>query len=161
MTIECSECKQKIVRWDYEIKKLKNLKIYTCRQCKYKKGNITKICSICKKEYKGLRSQIEKQTTCSYACSNKQFRTGPNNGNWSGNRYRSICKYHHKMACIICNEDKIVAVHHFDHNHNNNDPHNLVPLCPTHHQYCHSNYYHLIQKEIETYVDKIRKMITI
>jgi hypothetical protein len=74
---------------------------------------------------------------------------GKNNG---GKRnYRSICFENHDKKCIICGEDKIVAVHHFDEN-NNNDPKNLIPLCPTHHFYFHSKYRYLI-------IDKIKEFI--
>jgi len=37
--------------------------------------------------------------------------------------------------------DKIVAVHHINHNHSDNRPENLVPLCPNHHEMLHSNEY--------------------
>ena len=54
-------------------------------------------------------------------------------------------------ACIVCGEDNIVAVHHYDHNKKNNEPSNLIPLCPTHHQYVHSRYKHLVEDKIEVY----------
>lgn len=57
---------------------------------------------------------------------------------------------------MICGEDKIVAVHHYDHNHYNNDPANLVPLCPTHHQYVHSRYKDEVKSIIDDYVRKFR-----
>ena len=66
--------------------------------------------------------------------------------------YRSICFRDHKKECIICGEDNIVAVHHYDHNHSNNDPGNLVPLCPTHHQYVHSSFSDLVKEKIDSYV---------
>jgi len=66
--------------------------------------------------------------------------------------YRTLCFKHHKKECVVCGEDKIVAVHHYDHNHNNNNIENLIPLCPTHHQYMHSRHKDLIEKEVEEYV---------
>lgn len=45
----------------------------------------------------------------------------------------------------------IVAVHHYDGNHDNNSPENLIPLCPTHHQYVHSRYKKLVQEKIDYY----------
>jgi 5-methylcytosine-specific restriction endonuclease McrA len=47
---------------------------------------------------------------------------------------------YHKKECVICGENKIVAVHHYDENHNNDSIENLIPLCPTHHNYVHSRY---------------------
>ena len=52
---------------------------------------------------------------------------------------------------VVCGEDKIVAVHHYDHNHENNDPKNLIPLCPTHHAYVHSRYANEVLPYIEKY----------
>jgi len=45
-----------------------------------------------------------------------------------------------------------VAVHHYDENHNNNNPENLVPLCPTHHQYVHSKYKNEVIDKINEFV---------
>jgi hypothetical protein len=71
-----------------------------------------------------------------------------------GKNYRTICWSHHKKECIICGEDKIVAVHHYDHNHYNNDVSNLIPLCPTHHQYVHSSHKNLIEERIDEWRNK-------
>lgn len=68
--------------------------------------------------------------------------------------YRTICFTVHSKQCIICGEDKIVEVHHYDHNHHNNKPNNLVPLCPTHHQYVHSRYQHLVQPVIDSWIQR-------
>ncbi len=47
-----------------------------------------------------------------------------------------------------------------DENNLNNNPSNLIPLCPTHHQYWHSNFKYLIEKRVLAYIDewKIRDM---
>jgi hypothetical protein len=111
-----------------------------------------KNCPVCNKLITGKKSFVDRATTCSYACSNKHFRTGPNNGNWKDDVYRTTCFHHHGKRCIICNESNIVEAHHYDENHNNNDPRNLVPLCPTHHQYWHSRYRDLIKKRVDDYV---------
>lgn len=104
-----------------------------------------KECPVCSTLFSGNAK------TCSYSCSNKYFRTGEKNGNWKGTRYRTIVKEFHEMKCIICGEDKIISVHHYDENHTNNNPNNLIPLCPTHHQYVHSRYKYLIIDKIEEY----------
>ncbi len=41
-----------------------------------------------------------------------------------------------------------------DENHENNDPQNLVPLCPTHHAYWHSRYRFLIENQVVAWVEK-------
>ena len=90
--------------------------------------------------------------TCSHGCANKLFRTGENHGNWKQDRYQTTCFAYHKKKCVCCEEDKIVEVHHLDHDKKNNDPSNLIPLCPTHHQYWHSRYKNLIEDMILNYI---------
>ena len=68
--------------------------------------------------------------------------------------YITVAFRHHEKKCVVCGEDKIVAVHHYDCNHNNNEPNNLVPLCPTHHSYMHSKYKYLIENQVKNYVNK-------
>jgi len=137
-----------------------------CQYCDFetKSGNIkkhetacylnpsnTRFCPVC-----GNVIKSRKGVTCSYSCSNTYFRSGSDNPNWKEHGgligYRRICFEHHGKKCIICGEELIVAVHHIDKDHKNNDPKNLVPLCPTHHQYWHSRYKHLIQEQVEQYV---------
>ena len=69
--------------------------------------------------------------------------------------YQTICFKYHEKKCIICGETRIVAAHHYDHDHSNNDWKNLIPMCPTHHQYVHSKYCHLVEKEMRRYVDNL------
>lgn len=66
--------------------------------------------------------------------------------------YRELCFRHHEKKCVVCGEEKVVSVHHIDEDHSNNDPKNLVPLCPTHHQYVHSRFKDEVEPIIENYV---------
>lgn len=68
-------------------------------------------------------------------------------------KYTTVAWRHHEKRCIICSEDKIVAVHHFDENHHNNDPRNLIPMCPTHHQYMHSRFKNEILDQVLNYIE--------
>ena len=106
-------------------------------------------CPVC--DTKFITNEKENKITCSYSCSNSYFRSGINNPNWKMDTYRSTCFAYHKKECVVCGEDKIVAVHHFDENRNNNSPENLIPLCPTHHQYVHSKYKGEVIGKIEEY----------
>ena len=108
-----------------------------------------KLCAVCNIIIKNYKSS---KGTCSRRCANKHFRSGEDNGNWGGERYQTICFAHHEKKCVICGETNIVAVHHYDHNHENNDPANLVPLCPTHHNYMHSRFVELIKDKVDDYV---------
>lgn len=66
--------------------------------------------------------------------------------------YTTIAWRYHKKECLICKEQNIVAVHHLNEIHNDNRPENLIPLCPTHHQYMHSKHKVLIESMVNEYV---------
>jgi hypothetical protein len=108
-----------------------------------------KTCANCGEKFIGTRRE---QVTCSYSCSNTYFRSGSANGNWKQHRYRTTCFEYHKYKCVCCDESLIVEVHHLDGDKQNNDPRNLVPLCPTHHQYVHSRFAAKVIKKINAYV---------
>lgn len=46
--------------------------------------------------------------------------------------YKKITK-----SCVICGFDKVVDLHHLDHNTKNNSENNLIGLCPNHHKMLH------------------------
>lgn len=117
-----------------------NLDITHLRKRELKYPIVNKICPVCGTIFETRKGSKEERTTCSYSCSNTHFRSGDNNPNWKDDSYRTTCFHHHEKKCVVCGEEKIVTVHHFDENHNNNSPENLIPLCPTHHQYIHSKY---------------------
>ena len=112
---------------------------------------IDKICPVCNVSFKTKEGSSREKTVCSLSCSNTYFRTGIDRANASTN-YRTICWKHHTKKCIICGEEKIVAVHHFDGNHKNNKVKNLIPLCPTHHVYMHSSYKNEILSKVLSYI---------
>lgn len=41
-------------------------------------------------------------------------------------------------VCVICGFDKVVDLHHIDHDHKNNSEENLIGLCPNHHKMLHN-----------------------
>lgn len=152
-------------------KHLENLKkarsripVSNCQYCEKQltKGNIHKHESSCMYNPLNMSNCIEcgvvthkKNKFCSRKCScsfNNRSKIGPNNPRWKDDVYRTTCFHYHEKKCIICDEVNIVEVHHFDENHANNHPQNLVPLCPTHHKYIHSNYKHLVYPQVEEYV---------
>ena len=112
--------------------------------------NIT-LCKVCSNPIKNFRAN---KATCSKSCSNTYYRKGEGNGNWKSSAYRSTCFLYHNRKCVVCDESNIVEVHHYDENKNNNDPSNLIPLCPTHHQYWHSRYRSLIKNVVDSYIKR-------
>ena len=118
------------------------------RHCYLNPANL-KRCVVCGEPIKNWKDN----TTCSYACANTYFRSGEDNPNYKEQPTSSstICFRYHEHRCIICGEENVVAVHHFDENHDNNDPSNLIPLCLNHHQYWHSRFRGLVYDRVVEY----------
>lgn len=122
----------------------------------YLRPDNVKLCAVCNAPIKNWKFS---KGTCSRSCANTFFKTGVDNGNWGGARYQTLCFTQHKKECIICKESKIVAVHHYNEDHDDNRIENLVPLCPTHHQYVHSRYKDEVIGAIDKYVEEfIRRL---
>jgi len=130
-----------------------NIKLHESR-C-YLNPTVLTPCLVCGQPIKNYSTS---KGTCSRSCANKHFRSGENNGNWSGERYQSVCFEYHEKKCVVCAEDKIVAVHHLNENHHDNRPENLIPLCPTHHMYMHSKYKYMVEHNVNDYIDKWKKI---
>jgi len=111
---------------------------------------IIKKCPVCKNPFNTKKGHKREKTTCSYSCSNTFFSNRRNKPS-KYKFYRTICFKHHKKECIICKENLVVGVHHYDGNHDNNIPENLMPLCPTHHHYWHSKHRYLIIDKVNQY----------
>jgi len=122
-----------------------------------KHPEVEKTCPVCQSTFKTKQGHSREKATCSYACANTHFRTGINNPNWkqggSSLSNQSTCFHFHEKKCVICDESNIVAVHHYDENHKNANPDNLIPLCPTHHHYYHSKFRYLVEDKINNYRD--------
>lgn len=139
---------------DYLIQKYEvNIDHFDYGRKRRKHKKIKKKCPVCNKIFDTYTSGSNYTVTCSYACSNTYFRSGKNNGQYKhGNMaYQNICFIEHGKKCIVCGESNVVAAHHVDFNHKNDDPKNLVPLCPTHHCYVHTNAY---KDEIQVIIEK-------
>lgn len=126
----------------------------SCRKNPAVIQRLSRVCPVCDKVFVGT------SFTCSYSCSNTYFRHGREGGSQytpdeklvEDGRYRDLCFRYHEKKCIICGEENVISVHHLNENHDDNRPENLVPLCPTHHQYCHSRFYHLVEQKIQEYM---------
>lgn len=109
-----------------------------------------KECQFCGKEFiftgRMKTKKYERTKFCSRSCANN--RQDWWNSNSSG--YRTIALRNHKKECVVCGFDKIVAIHHIDENKKNNDPSNLIPLCPNHHEMIHSKW----KDEVQPFIEK-------
>lgn len=137
------------------------LSFETLKENHFNKYHTKKICPVCGKEfYTDVGKKGRKKVCCSYACSNTYFRSGENNGMYhKATKYTTLAFRQHPHKCCVCGEEKIVEIHHFDGNHNNNDIINLVPLCPTHHQYIHSRFKDLIIDKVIEYIENFKQSL--
>lgn len=57
------------------------------------------------------------------------------------NKIKNIIIYIYDYRCCVCGLEKPnLHVHHLDHNHQNNDPLNLLPLCSNCHKLAHKGF---------------------
>lgn len=134
--------------------------VHCDRECTI--GNIGKHEKACSKNPANMKEcpvcgthHSKKGVTCSYSCSNTYFRSGKDNPNYDNGgkyAYRRECFEEHGKKCIVCGEEKIVAAHHVNGDHHDDRVENLVPLCPTHHQYLHSRYKDEVQPIVDDYL---------
>lgn len=65
--------------------------------------------------------------------------------------YRNKCLSVYDEACLICDDDSNVSVHHINGDRSNNNILNLMPVCPSCHRKIHSgelsNWHDLIKDE--------------
>lgn len=112
-------------------------------------------CPVCNSNYKKSR---QTQVTCSKSCANTYFRSGGNHPNYvhgkSSYRQRSLEHYGHK--CLACDETLVIEIYHIDENRLNNSIDNIIPLCPTHHKYMHTEYKDLILDKIISGISSAR-----
>ncbi len=126
--------------------------------------NVIKKCPICNDDFETKSGSKSEKTTCSRACANTHFRSDVNNPNYKdiddfdiksrtfSKKYQQVCFKHHEHKCVVCNENLLLDVHHYDGNKRNNKPENLIPMCATHHNYWHSKYKYLIEDKVIKYV---------
>jgi hypothetical protein len=117
-----------------------------------KQQNITETrkCARCGKEFVVIVLTASKSPSLRRYCSKVCGRAKAAESKKPVN-YKTIARraYGH-LKCCVCGFDKIIDIHHADHNHNNNELDNLVPLCPNHHRMYHSRYV----EEVKPFVNK-------
>ena len=103
---------------------------------------LEKSCPQCNKIF-SYRSSDSKET-CSHACANIYFayKQGAKNRKDGSTTYvDTLNKYYSsnmlKIKCCVCEESRVLDVHHVDEDRANNDVSNLVFLCPNHHAIYH------------------------
>lgn len=170
VTLVCVECKKQFERslQRYNQNSKRGSKNSFCTpecQAKWSDCTVTVSCGSCRKTLKRERKEVKKSKSgllfCNKSCAakhNNALRTGIVHPNFTGGSnsetYRKICFAYHPKKCLVCDETLIVDVHHYDENRTNNEPSNLLPLCPTHHRYWHSPYKYIVEATITGYRER-------
>ena len=147
--VSCKICNKKFSPRPSHVKK--GWGVYCSRKCK-NVGSITgqkTHCFICKKEIYKTKTQINRSKSGKYFCNkscqtkwrNKEY-SGVKHLGWKGglSRYKDILLKNGKdQKCKLCGEkdSRVLAVHHVDENHKNNELLNLAWLCHNCHQLVH------------------------
>lgn len=131
--------------------------IFCSRACSHEsmRNRLQVSCTTCGKELYKTPSEIERSKSKKYFCDkscqtiwrNKVF-SGEKHKSWAGggSAYRDILrKTSLPKACGICRiaDMRVLAVHHIDHNHKNNEPANLQWLCHN----CHYLIHHKLERQ--------------
>jgi len=121
-----------------------------CQSIAQRKGSFVK-CHLCKKDIWRMPSSLARSKSGFYFCSkncslkwkNSTLSSNTNHPLWrSGvSVYRNIMK--RTNGAIVCkqcgiNDERLMVVHHVDHNRNNNDVVNLIWLCRNCHYLIHN-----------------------
>lgn len=118
--------------------------------------DFTVVCETCKNNFiVSERHKLHPQKNkyfCSRKCANSIG--GKTKAKKYGyTQYQTIAEKFHKKECIVCGVTDILDVHHLDENRQNNDPSNLVFLCPNDHYRLHRNNDERVKKII--YGDRV------
>ena len=134
-----------------------------CKREGQKNGKFV-YCFICKKQVyksaKGLRGSKSKKYFCNKSCQTIWRNTieyvGPRHPNWAGGfsseSYRALLKRSgKKQLCVLCKttDMRILAAHHVDHNHKNNNIKNLIWVCHS----CHFLIHHYKEERKKVMAD--------
>ena len=158
--LQCTRCRKEFYAKPSALKQ--GWGKYCSPTCQYegrKKGVVIK-CLICNKERYRSKGVLAKSKSgkyfCSRSCQTKWRNSifiGKKHANWKNGEYayRSILTRHRiPKMCKLCNspDERILAVHHIDHNHKNNILQNLTWLCHN----CHFLVHHYSEEKIKLMV---------
>lgn len=136
---------------------------FNCDISHFKNEKVTLQCIECRSKFEVIPFKATKRKFCSLKCANQKVRGRalplPEEELFGNRKHRSICFRYHKKECVVCKEKIAVTVHHYNGNHNDDKPENLVPICANHHIYLHSNRGNsLVSPVVDKYVENFTVM---
>lgn len=119
-------------------------------------------CAECGKRFEVNHAEAGQRKFCSLRCANQIVRgnalSKPDDELVWSRKHRIICFRYHPKKCVVCPEAFAVTVHHYNGNHNDDTPSNLVPICANHHIYLHSKEGNaLVQPIVDRYVENFKR----
>ena len=148
--VRCKNCKKWCTKYVHHVKQAnaKGTNLFcgkTCHKEYQQTGTFVK-CATCNKDVwktpSGKRRSKSGKMFCDKHCAtiyNNHQKVGAKHPNYKGTSYRKLALQLYGPKCFLCDysNEIVVQVHHKDHNRKNNDPKNLIVLCPTHHWEIH------------------------
>lgn len=133
--------------------------LFGCDVSHFNNEKITLKCAECGTKFDVVPFKASRRRFCSLKCANQKVRGRalplPEDELIGDRKHRAICFRHHKKECIVCKEKLAVTVHHYNGNHSDDRPENLVPICANHHIYLHSKRaHHIVSPIVDAYVKK-------
>ena len=148
MLTTCAVCAKDI---DIRPSKVREEGNYCSKECygkaKTAKHAVTRKCDYCGADVTMPKSKRAVGACyCNKSCAAKA-KTGNKSSQWSGGassyRVRGLREYGAKCnRCGYCEHEKVLQVHHVDHDRSNNEIDNLEVICPT----CHSVEHQVLHK---------------
>lgn len=135
---------------------------FECDTSHFSNKKVTLKCIECESPFEVNPSKASERKFCSLKCANQKVRGRalplPEDELVGERKHRAICFRYHKKECVVCKEKIAVTVHHYNENHSDDTPSNLVPICANHHIYLHSNEgRHLVIDTVNDYVTEFCK----
>lgn len=126
-------------------------KCYNLRGNEYKAANSDKLRSY-KRDIRKARKQDRRCLTCGKPCDNHTTKCSKCCTDIM--LYKTPYRVY-ATPCVICGFE-YSDVHHIDGDHTNNDPANLISLCPNHHRLVHRGFLSLLPATTDSEADDAR-----
>jgi hypothetical protein len=149
LTRKCKRCNGLFTTKLFFIQKGQGM--FCSRACSYAsmRTGTSVVCAVCKKGIYKTETQLKRSSSKKYFCNkscqtkwrNKEF-SGEKHKNWAGgfSTYRDVLTRNGAVPmCSACGmqDARVLAAHHIDKNHKNNDIKNLQWLCHNCHYHAH------------------------
>ena len=120
--VECERCKRIMLVTQKRRHDAACVRRHSCKQC----GALSKNANFCSQSCSASFNNSAKKIGFSAWRRKHAIVATPT--------YADVCLQYWPAVCAICGWELCIEIHHIDRDRKNNDPQNLIPLCPNHHK---------------------------